>query len=139
MTKRSATPPALSLVANGISAKAIQHGAKPAKAGTAIWSICLAGGFVSNGGYSIVRFFRIHTWSKLVAARTGSHSLFASSKGVPWTVGVLIYGWGAANLGSWGASVGWPMFQATIILACFCRRGHFRGRVAQCTKRDVSS
>lgn len=32
-------------------------------------------------------------------------------------MGVLIYGWGAANLGSLGASVGWPMFQTTIILA----------------------
>lgn len=101
---------------SAISSRAIQQGAAPSQAANAIWAISLAGGFVSNGGYSIVRLFKDHTWARMTAAGTLSHYALSSLMGVLWTVGLLLYGWGASSLGSLGASVGWPVFQATIVL-----------------------
>jgi len=101
---------------SAISSRAIQQGAAPSQAANAIWAISLAGGFVSNGGYSLVRLYKDHTWARMTATGTLSHYALSSLMGVLWTVGLLLYGWGASSLGSLGASVGWPVFQATIVL-----------------------
>jgi L-rhamnose-H+ transport protein len=40
----------------------------------------------------------------------------SAGMGVLWTSGILLYGWGASLLGSLGPSVGWPVFQAMIVV-----------------------
>lgn len=101
---------------SSISLQASRQGATPTQAANAIWAICLAGGFVSNGGYSAVRLFKNKTWSKLAVSGSLSHYGSGALMGGLWTIGLLLYGWGASGLGSLGAAVGWPVFQATIIV-----------------------
>jgi L-rhamnose-H+ transport protein len=101
---------------SAISVQATRQGAAPSQAANAIWAICLVGGFVSNGGYSMVRLFKNASWRKFAAHQTGVYYGLSSSMGVLWTVGLLLYGWGAIGLGSIGAAIGWPVFQATMII-----------------------
>ena len=99
-----------------IRIRAIQQGAAPAQAVNAIWAICLLGGFVSNGGYSLVRLFRNSSWRRFTIHQTGRYYGLSATMGVLWTGGLLLYGWGASGLGTIGAAVGWPVFQATMII-----------------------
>lgn len=99
-----------------ISRRAGQRGATPLAAVNAIWLIALAGGFVSNGGYSILRLNRYRTWPDYWASGTASHWVLAFLMGAFWTGGLLLYGWGGKVLGSLGAAVGWPVYQGAMIL-----------------------
>jgi L-rhamnose-proton symport protein (RhaT) len=96
--------------------EATHHGAAVGQAANAIWLLALAGGCVSNGVYAAVRLFRSGTWSNFWGDQTLSQYALSSLMGVLWTGGLLLYGWGATGLGDLGAAVGWPMFQATIIV-----------------------
>ena len=99
-----------------VRVSAIQHGAHPAGATNAIWALALLGGFISNGGYCVFKLTRNRTWSKFRSSNTGNHWLLAALMGILWTGGILLYGWGATALGHLGPVIGWPAFQATMIV-----------------------
>ncbi len=97
--------------------QAVAQGAKPETAVNAVWVIALAGGFLSNGGYSVFRLNGNRTWSRFWDRGSGSHWALGAVMGLLWTGGVLLYGWGASSLGDLGAAIGWPVFQATTVIA----------------------
>lgn len=99
-----------------IIANAIRHGARPAGATNAVWALALLGGFISNGGYCAFKLTRNKTWSEFRRQGTWNHWLFGVVMGVLWTGGILLYGWGATLLGVLGPVIGWPAFQATMIV-----------------------
>ncbi|MEN6535753.1 MAG: L-rhamnose/proton symporter RhaT [Bryobacteraceae bacterium] len=99
-----------------ISQQASARGATPLAAVNAIWLVALAGGFLSNGGYSLIRLTRNRTWSDYVAPGTGTQWSLTAAMGILWTGGLLLYGWGGNALGSLGTAVGWPVYQGAMIL-----------------------
>ncbi len=99
-----------------ISEQAIRQGATPLAAVNAIWLVALAGGFLSNGGYSLFRLARYQTWSDYRMPGTGSHWGLTAAMGILFTGGLLLYGWGGNALGALGAAVGWPVYQGAMIL-----------------------
>lgn len=101
---------------SGISQQAIRQGATPLSAVNAIWVVALAGGFLSNGGYSLFRMARYRTWPDYRLEGTASHWWLTVAMGVLFTGGLLLYGWGGNAMGELGAAVGWPLYQAAMIL-----------------------
>jgi L-rhamnose-H+ transport protein len=99
-----------------ISKQAIRQGATPLAAVNAIWLVALAGGFLSNGGYSLLRLARYRTWSDYRMPGTASHWGLTAAMGFLFTGGLLLYGWGGNALGELGSAVGWPVYQAAMIL-----------------------
>jgi L-rhamnose-H+ transport protein len=80
--------------------EAVKHGATPTSGRDAIWLVCLAGGFLSNAGYAILKLMRHRTWSKFgTLAPLRVDWLLAALMGVLFTGGLLLYGRGAAALG----------------------------------------
>ncbi len=99
-----------------IKKRAILQGATASQAANAIWMVALAGGFISNGGYSVFLLTRNKTWSKFLGKGALSQWGLCCAMGILWTGGLLLYGYGAGKLGDLGASIGWPIFQASIIV-----------------------
>jgi L-rhamnose-H+ transport protein len=95
---------------------AVAHGAHASNASNAIWAVALSGGFLSNGCYSIVKLIRNRTWPELWSRGAQRCWFFAGLMGVLWAGGLLLYGWGATALGRLGPVIGWPVFQASMIL-----------------------
>lgn len=100
---------------NAIVDEAVKQGASPGGAVNAIWAIALAGGFVSNAGYCVWKLARNRTWP-VFRKGSANYWLLAAMMGVLWTGGLLLYGRGASAMGSLGAAIGWPVFQATMIV-----------------------
>jgi L-rhamnose-H+ transport protein len=99
-----------------ISQQAVRQGATSVAAVNAIWVVALAGGFLSNGGYSLFRLVRYRTWPDYKLPGTASHWWLTVAMGVLFTGGLLLYGWGGNAMGALGAAVGWPVYQAAMIL-----------------------
>jgi L-rhamnose-H+ transport protein len=95
---------------------AVHQGVAPAQAVNAIWAVALAGGFLSNGGYAFLRLYRNGTWSNFWRSGAISQWGLAAAMGILWTGGLLLYGRGASGLGDLGPAIGWPVFQATMIV-----------------------
>jgi len=114
---------------NAIVEQAVERGASPGGAVNAIWTIALAGGFLSNAGYCVWKLAKNRTWSGF-GKGPASYWLLAAMMGVLWTGGLLLYGRGASAMGSLGAAIGWPVFQATMIVvssAAGALAGEWRG------------
>lgn len=99
-----------------ITTQAIRLGASPTEAVNAIWAVALVGGFVSNGGYCLIRLNRNQTWGEFQKNGALVNCALATLMGVLWTGGLLFYGWGASGMGNLGAAAGWPAFQGTMIV-----------------------
>ena len=96
--------------------RASERGVTPGRAVNAIWALALAGGFLSNVGYCVVLLTRNKSWSRFLEIRAPSNWGLSALMGILWTCGILLYGWGASLLGELGPSIGWPVFQATIVV-----------------------
>lgn len=122
--------------------EAVKHGATPTSGRDAIWLVCLAGGFLSNCGYAILKLARESTWRRFGDTATLRMDLFlAALMGVLFTGGLLFYGRGAAALGGLGVAVGWPVFQCTMIITSTCLgalSGEWRGADSQFIKATVA-
>jgi L-rhamnose-H+ transport protein len=94
--------------------KARQAGAAPAWAPFAVWPIALAGGFVTNLAYCLYKLSRNHTWASFGGGPR--EALNPILGGVLWMGGIAIYTSGATFLGVLGFSVGWALFQISMIL-----------------------
>jgi L-rhamnose-H+ transport protein len=95
---------------------AVSRGADASNAPNAVWAIALSGGFLSNAGYSMTKLIRNRNWSELWDLEKRGHFFLAALMGILWTGGLFFYGRGATGLGRLGSVVGWPVFQASIIL-----------------------
>jgi L-rhamnose-H+ transport protein len=122
--------------------EAVKRGATPTSGRDAIWLVCLAGGFVSNGGYAVLKLVRQGTWRRFgEMAPLRMDLLLAALMGVLFTGGLLFYGRGAAALGGLGLAVGWPVFQCTMIITSSCLgalSGEWRGADSHFLKATVA-
>jgi len=96
--------------------RALNAGASSAMAANPIWSLTVTAGFVSNFLYCFYLLSKRHTWSLYSQGRP-SHWLLGATTGLLWFGGVVVYGMGAAFLGTWGGIIGWPVFMTLDIIA----------------------
>lgn len=105
------------VVGSGIAEEAVKRGVSPSNGSLAIWAIAFLGGCTSNAGYAVMKLARNRTLPRF---RTGNSAVLAplsALMGLLFYAGFLLYGQGATMLGVLGPVVGWPVFQATTIMA----------------------
>jgi L-rhamnose-H+ transport protein len=110
--------------------RALQEGASVAMAANPIWALTVTGGFVVNFLYCAYLLNKNHTWSAFGKANGIVYWLLGITMGVLWFGGTMVYGMGAAYLGSLGAIVGWPIFMTVDIMAALfwgAASGEWRG------------
>ncbi len=91
------------------------QGAPASWAVFAVWPIALMGGLVVNLGYSGYLLSRHQTWRNFAA--TPKEIFGPVVGGSIWMIAIAIYSSGTVFLGILGVSVGWALFQITLILS----------------------
>ena len=97
--------------------RALQAGASNAMAANPIWGLTVTGGFVANFLYCVYLLQKNRTWSVFHEGRPSTYWLLGVSMGLLWFGGIVLYGMGAASLGTLGGIVGWPIFMTIDIIA----------------------
>ena len=94
---------------------ATELGSSPAEAAFAVWPVALAGGLLSNLGYSLYLLFKNGTWG-LYREAPWHDAALATLMGLLWMGAVAVYGVASVYLGNLGTSVGWGLFQIFMII-----------------------
>jgi L-rhamnose-H+ transport protein len=94
--------------------EAIRHHATRPDAPYAVWPIALAGGAVPNLVYAGWLVYRNKTWANFVPA--WPQILLGTIMGALWMGSVAAYGTATTLLGVLGASIGWSIYQISMIL-----------------------
>jgi L-rhamnose-H+ transport protein len=100
-----------------IAREAVMRGVSASSGSYAIWTAAFVGGFASNGGYALIKLTRNESLRRFREGNRISSGLLSALMGVLFCAGFLLYGKGATLLGVLGPEVGWPVFQATTIMA----------------------
>jgi L-rhamnose-H+ transport protein len=91
------------------------QGAPASWAVFAVWPIALLGGLVVNLGYSSYLMTRNKTWGNLAAKPLEMGPAILG--GSIWMIAIAVYSSGTVYLGILGVSVGWALFNITLILS----------------------
>lgn len=94
--------------------RAREQGAQPVWAVFAVWPLVLAGALIVNVGYSLYLLSRNKTWGNFGADMAELRNPVLG--GCMWMGAIAIYSSGTTFLGILGVSVGWALFQITMIL-----------------------
>jgi L-rhamnose-H+ transport protein len=96
--------------------RALQTGASASMAANPIWALTVTGGFVVNLVYCVYLLTRNKTWIVYQQRSSLAYWLLGISTGLLWFGGTVLYGVGAASLGTLGGIVGWPIFMTLDII-----------------------
>jgi len=96
---------------------ALAAGARGSMAANPIWSLTVAGGFLSNLVYCVYLLNKNKTWGVYREGNPPTYWFLGGLTGLLWYGGVVAYGMGAASLGKLGGIVGWPVFMTLDIIA----------------------
>jgi L-rhamnose-H+ transport protein len=100
--------------------RALQTGTSAIMAANPIWALTVTGGFVANLVYCVYLLNRNRTWGVYGEHSSAAYWLLGISTGLLWFSGTALYGMGAAELGTLGGIIGWPIFMTLdIIVALF--------------------
>jgi L-rhamnose-H+ transport protein len=96
--------------------RAFHAGASDAMAANPIWALTVTGGFVANSLYCVYLLTKNRTWSVFREGNQSAYWLLGILMGLLWFGGTVLYGMGAASLGTLGGIVGWPIFMTIDII-----------------------
>lgn len=85
----------------------------------AMWLILIPAGGLLNVAYCLILLKKNKSWDRLVGRASAVDWLAACVMGVLWTGSVIIYGWGANDLGRLGPTLGWSLWNAILIATTF--------------------
>ena len=105
---------------DSIRAGAEELGASSLVSSSTVWVLAIGAGFVFNGGYPIYLLCRHGTWHEFRIAGfrdTCFNTFLMFVMAVLWFGGTVIYGIGATLIGSLGATIGWPVYMALMVLS----------------------
>jgi L-rhamnose-H+ transport protein len=105
------------LFGDELRARALDAGASISMAGNPSWALAVTAGFVTNLVYCVYLLRKNGTWAAYGKGPSPQNWLLGFSTGLLWFGGIVLYGMGAAWLGSLGGIVGWPMFMIVVIIA----------------------
>jgi L-rhamnose-H+ transport protein len=80
------------------------------------WAVFLSAAALTQAGYCLLRILRTKAGGAFRAAGSGRDAILVLAMSVCWTASVAFYGMSVVGLGPHGASFGWPVFIALIIL-----------------------
>jgi len=100
-----------------LKVRALQSGASHAMAANPIWALTVTGGFIANFIYCVYLLNTNRTWSVFRKGNSSAYWLLGCLMGLLWFGGTVLYGMGAASLGTLGGIVGWPIFMTIDIIA----------------------
>jgi len=99
---------------DGLVIEALRHHAMRSDTPYAVWPIALAGGAVPNLAYAGWLVFRNRSWGNFVPV--WPQIFVGTIMGVLWMGSVAAYGTATTLLGVVGASIGWSLYQISMIL-----------------------
>jgi L-rhamnose-H+ transport protein len=82
----------------------------------ALWALVFTSNYLVNLGYCVYLLLRNRSAGKYLDRGTAQYWLQAAVMGSAWAGGVVLYGMGAAELGTFGAFVGFPVLLITSIV-----------------------
>ncbi len=94
--------------------EAVRQNTTPANAPYAVWPIALAGGALPNVLYAGILIYSNKTWDKF--SPMWPDLALGAIMGVLWMGSVAIYGTATILLGALGVSIGWSIYQISIII-----------------------
>ena len=94
--------------------EALRHQATPPDAPYAVWPIALFGGSLPNLAYAGWLMYRNKSWGNFIPV--WPQILTGTMMGVLWMGSVAAYGTATTLLGMLGASIGWSIYQISMIL-----------------------
>jgi L-rhamnose-H+ transport protein len=100
-----------------IQRAAHQQGASLAMMSNAVWLPCLYAGFLPGVVYCWALMRKKRSIGKLGLPGTWYYWLAAASMGLLWFGSIVLYSISTLKLGELGASIGWPLFLASIVVA----------------------
>ncbi|MGA9353538.1 MAG: L-rhamnose/proton symporter RhaT [Terriglobales bacterium] len=100
-----------------IQRAAQQHGASLAMMSNAVWLPCLYAGLLPGVIYCYILMRKKGSVGKLRLPGTWYYWLAAASMGLLWFGSIILYSISTLKLGELGASIGWPLFLASIVVA----------------------
>jgi L-rhamnose-H+ transport protein len=80
------------------------------------WAVFLSAAALTQAGYCLLRILKTKAGGAFQAAGSGRDAILVLAMSVCWTASVAFYGMSVVGLGPLGASFGWPVFIALIIL-----------------------
>jgi L-rhamnose-H+ transport protein len=98
-----------------ITEAAQRLGASANNATNAIWLLLIPAGGLLNIGYCAYLMNRNCSWKTLIRDSKPAEWAGAWSMGLVWTGSVVVYGWGANDLGRLGPSLGWSLWNTILI------------------------
>ncbi|WP_316193036.1 L-rhamnose/proton symporter RhaT [Bradyrhizobium sp. SZCCHNRI1029] len=93
-----------------------RHGSDPLWATNAIWLPLMLAGAVPNLAFCAYLMHRNDTGGCFAGARTLLNWLRATVMAGCWFGSISLYGLAVGKLGSWGATLGWPLFTSLIVI-----------------------
>jgi len=84
-----------------------------------LWLVLIPAGGLLNVGYCVYLLKKNNSWDRLLNQATLTDWVGAWVMGILWTGSVIIYGWGANDLGRLGPSLGWSLWNAILIATTF--------------------
>lgn len=99
-----------------ISEEAVRRGADAANASISIFAVAISSGFLINAGYCLYLLSRNKSWRGSQPSAGLRNVLFAFAMGFLWLFGFFFYGLGATRMGSFGSTLGWPLFMTVMVL-----------------------
>lgn len=96
--------------------EAIAAGVSSVFAGNAVWGLFFALGFLVNFAWCLFLMIRKGSIGAFAGPGAGRNVLLGAAMGAMWIGSFYAYGMGAANLGTWGPILGWPIFIALSII-----------------------
>jgi L-rhamnose-H+ transport protein len=105
------------LFGDELRVRALASGTSMSMAGNPNWALAVTPAFVANLAYCVYLLQKNRTWAAYGKGPSPQNWLLVFATGLLWFGGVVLYGMGAAWLGSLGGIVGWPMFMIVDIIA----------------------
>jgi len=99
-----------------ITSLAVKCGTPAQYAVIPLWAIMMLPLFLLNAPFCLYLLTRKRSFHKFALAGTSTYYVLAASMALLWLVGMLLYGFGANQLGPTGASIGWAILMSSVVI-----------------------
>lgn len=103
-------------LSSDITEQSIKMGVSDNLAGNVIWSLFFTAGFIANAAYCIVLIRKAGTFKYLINEYSFRNWILMFSMSLMWILSFYFYGIGTSKLGTFGLTVGWPVFVSLSII-----------------------
>lgn len=96
--------------------RSIDLGANQVTSTYPVWALVLTAGLIPNLLYCVFLLFRNRGWHVFGTAGWGKEAVLGIAMALLWLSGIVVYGIGATQVGTYGTSVGFALFVSAQIL-----------------------